>query len=712
MAVIPFIGPTFQDQSVTADNELCMNWYVEVLDASSKPQKAILLPRPGVSTFCTLPTFPVRGEFSMQGRSFFVGGDTLYELTINPTDDWLSPTRPTGTATNRGTLATGVWPATICSNGDGGGQLFITSGNNGYIYDLSANTLTLVVAAADMGFFLGGYFGRLDFSSSTFALSALEDGTTWDPTMFAQRSLAADPWVSCAVFHGELWLLGEQTSEVWQNIGGSSAFPFAPIPGAFLEQGCAAPFTVARVGGSIAWLGQNDQGRLTVCRSSGYQAQKISTHAIDYAIQQVPDQEHSDAFAEQVQGHEFYVLNLPASNQTWAYDAVTGLWAQRGYWNQATATFEVARPQVHSVAFGYTLVGDRVTGDVLVQDIAYPQDTGGVAIRRVRRNQTLTDEQHWTRWRSVQAVLDVGVVDVFGDSAYFDVIQADVPTNYFRFGETGFGPFVFKDTRPTGATIAITGTSTGQPGLVHDDNLAYVQDDGPLFQTITGLGASGTTFTLEVSIKPDAEIQETSDVGGIIAGNAGGAIPGYGLVYDKVNQRLGYDKTAVAPFAYWTTPIVQSGGVYHIIVSVTAGVGTLYLNGMAYGTISGIPSLTPIAMGHNEAAPGFGNFGGTIDEFSYYVGRALTPAEALAHYEATLLAVRDAQLMHRFSKDNGRTWSVEDWRSAGRQGAWATRAIWRQQGRARTRMDELVCTDGTPWRIVEFIAEMSQGTGA
>ena len=88
MAVLPFIGPTYQNQSATADSEFCINWYPEILSGSSTPSKAILLPTPGVSTFCTLPTGPVRGEFSMAGRSFFVGGDTLYELTLSPTDDW------------------------------------------------------------------------------------------------------------------------------------------------------------------------------------------------------------------------------------------------------------------------------------------------------------------------------------------------------------------------------------------------------------------------------------------------------------------------------------------------------------------------------------------------------------------------------------------------------------------------------------------------
>jgi len=705
MAQLPFIGPTYQNQSATADAELCINWYPEILTGSSIPSKAILLPTPGVSTFCTLPTYPVRGEFSMAGRSFFVGGDTLYELTLSPTDDWPDAATPIGTAVALGTMSTNQYPATLCSNGDAGGQMFITSGGNGYIFDLLANTLTLVTDAADMGVFLQGYFIKLDFSTSAFELSDLEDGTVWPGQgSRAQRSLASDPWVSMATVHGELWLLGEQTSEIWQNVGGTVSFPFAPIPGAFMEQGCAASFSVARLGSSLTWLAQNDQGMLTVCRSSGYQPVRVSTNAVDYAIQQFSDQSDADAFAYQDQGHEFYVLNLPSANQTWAYDLTTNLWAQRGYWNQALARFDVARPSVHSVAFGYTLVGDRVTGDVMRQDVSLTTDSGGVAIRRVRRAVTLTDEQKWMTYPSVQLVLDVGVANVIQGSAYADTIMQSSPSNYFRLGETS-GPRFYDSVVGSVASISTDAAELGKPGLVHDANLAYINDDSADHQIVTGIAATGTTFTIEISLKPDHSQQVQSDIGGVV-----GNVVGFGLIYNMLTSRLGWDVTPGAPYSYWSVPVVNLN-TYHVVVSVAAGVGTLYLNGENQGTISGIPSMTIDALGQNLQLPGFSSYGGTLDEFVYYAGRALSAEEALEHYEATQLTVREAQIMLRSSKDNCRTWGPEQWRGAGSQGRWATRAIWRQQGRARTCAFEVTVADGIPWRLVDFIGTPVRGNG-
>jgi hypothetical protein len=119
--------------------------------------------------------------------------------------------------------------------------------------------------------------------------------------------------------------------------------------------------------------------------------------------------------------------------------------------------------------------------------------------------------------------------------------------------------------------------------------------------------------------------------------------------------------------------------------------------------------MTPFYLGRN---PAHGYFKGVIDEIVYTPGVALTAVQALAHYDATGPVSGEPQVMLRWSNDNGRTWSPEQWRSAGREGAYATRCVWRQLGRARTRIFEVAVTDGTPWRLVEFLGTIERGTGA
>lgn len=687
MAELPFVGPTYRSQSVTADDEECMNWYVEIMESAGATAKSVLYPRPGVVPFSQLPSVPLRALFFMAGRCFAVGGAVFYEIQSD------------GTAISRGTMATNNNPATISSNGDGGGQLFITSGGQGFLYDLTANTLVFVVDGADVGKFLGGYFIRLDLNTSTFGLSNLEDGATWDPTMTAQRSLAADPWVGLDVIHNELWLLGEQTSEVWQNAGAAN-FPFVPIPGAFMEQGTAATFSLARVGSSLVWLGANEQGQNVVYRSTGYQPQPVSTHAVDYALQQATTLADADAFAYQDQGHEFYVLNLPTANQTWVLDTTTELWHRRDYWNTGTGLSEVARPRCHAMAFGRHLVGDRVTGDVLEQDISFFYDTGGVPIRRVRRAPTLTDEDRWAVYARTQLLLDVGL-GVTRESPYYAVLLASGAANYFRLGETSpvFNtPFL--DSLGAGVAIGTTAMTLGTPGLVGDANTAVTFDGSLQKITLSSMAASTTTFWLEVSIRPDST---QSDANGTIFGGDG-AQP-VNLVYSRATGQLGWSLGAsVTNYA----PVLVSGQVYHVSISVAAGVATLYLNGAASGTVSGITTFTPARIGQDTGQ----KYKGVIDEVVYKPGSTLTAAQAMAHYNATGAVSGDPQLMMRVSKDKGRTWGAERWVSAGAEGRYNTRAIWRNWGRARSAVFELVCTDGTPWRIVDFVGTIQRGTGA
>jgi hemolysin activation/secretion protein len=61
----------------------------------------------------------------------------------------------------------------------------------------------------------------------------------------------------------------------------------------------------------------------------------------------------------------------------------------------------------------------------------------------------------------------------------------------------------------------------------------------------------------------------------------------------------------------------------------------------------------------------------------------------------------DPKVMLQISKDNGKTWSNELWRSFGRVGKYLTRARWVQLGRARNWTFKFRVTD--PVRTV-FVA--------
>lgn len=364
-----FIGPSAPSQSLLADCERSVNWYQEI----EGPQH-VLYPTPGEAPFIRVTELGGRALFSM-GRTFAVMGTGFYELFS------------TGTTINRGTVAQDNYPATISYNGVAGGQLFITSGSNGYCYDLNSNLLsTVLTGEATMGGMIDGYFLAFNIQNSTVRLSDLNDGSSWDPTQFFQRSIAADPWQGMVVSNRQAWLPGSQSVEIWFDTG---AFPqpFAPYPGAFFMEGTPAPFSVAAVGSSLMWLTQNADGSGRVVRTNGYMPTPVSSKALETAIaryRQASSISDAEALVYQDRGHLFYCLNFPTANATWVFDDSTNQWHERGSWNEMTGAFDVWRPRVHCHAFGKHLVGDRTTGAIGYLDANTFTQIDGSPIRRVR----------------------------------------------------------------------------------------------------------------------------------------------------------------------------------------------------------------------------------------------------------------------------------------------------------------------------------------
>lgn len=356
------------------------------------------------------PNGPGRAHFCQDGREFAVIGTIFYEIGVN------------ALLTPRGTVAIGANPATITSNGDGGDELFITSGDNGYVYDLTANTLTQIAALngkATMGDFLDGYFLALDANTSTFYASNLLDGTTWQTgTMFAQRSAASDPWKSMKVSTPYIWLFGEYTTEVWYDAG-SASFPFAKHPSGLIQYGIAAPFSVSKgEGGALVWLSSSSIGDGSVLRANGFTPEPVSDYPREYMFDGYGT--ISDAVADTYRdfGHTFYLLSFPTQDITWAWDAGTQSWAERVTWIAEQNKFVAWRPRWHAMAFGEHRMLDASTGNVYRFNYAAgATDVDARPIRRIRRAPCLSYENRLITYPGFELDLEVGLGTATGQGA-------------------------------------------------------------------------------------------------------------------------------------------------------------------------------------------------------------------------------------------------------------------------------------------------------
>ena len=286
---------------------------------------------------------------------------------------------------------------TALGTGTGGAGTYILSGGSLTVSSETIYAEQFSIMPSTDGAFTGGivvdvndnYFIYNRPNSQQFAISGILSPIT-QALSFGSKFTSPDNLVSLIASNGQLYLLGEKSSEVWSDQG---TFPLAyqRIPGSSTQQGIAAPFSVARVGNAFAYVSQNIRGLNQIVFMNGYTPQRISTHAVE---QSLLDQYTADAIAYtyQLEGHEVYVVSFPTIDITWAYDFTTQLW-HKWLWVDSNNVYHRHRSNCAAVFQGVVIVGDWQNGNLYQLDQSNYTDNGS-EIRRLRRApHILTDLQ-------------------------------------------------------------------------------------------------------------------------------------------------------------------------------------------------------------------------------------------------------------------------------------------------------------------------------
>jgi hypothetical protein len=359
----PILGQSYVARSVNAADSRMVNLYPEVTPAPEGMEPAYLNRAPGLSYLATVGTGPIRGLWTFKGSGYVVSGNSLYKLTNSYTTTLLGGVSGTG-------------PVSMADNGD---QLFVAANGPSYIYNATTNVFAQITdpdfpGAVTVGF-LDGYFVFNEPNSQKVWVTSLLDGLSVDPLDFASAEGTPDGLISLIVDHREAWLFGTNSVEVWYNAG-TADFPLQRIQGAFNEIGCAAPYSVAKLDNSVFWLGADARGRGVVYRANGYTGQRISTHAIEWQIQEYGNLSDAIGYTYQQDGHSFYVLIFPTANTTWVYDAATQAWHERAGWFNGSFTRHRSNCQM---AFNSeVIVGDFENGNIYAFDLDVYADNGQI----------------------------------------------------------------------------------------------------------------------------------------------------------------------------------------------------------------------------------------------------------------------------------------------------------------------------------------------
>jgi hypothetical protein len=392
----PILGQAYVARSVNAADNRMVNLYPEPLPTPEGKTSGFLNRAPGLRKLATVGTGPIRGLWAYGDYGYAVSGNRLYQI------DSTWNVLPIGPIAGTGQV----------SMVDNGTQLFIATNPKGYIYDAASQQLAEITdidfpGAVTVGY-LDGYFIFQEPNSQRFWTSELLDGTQIDPLSFASAEGMPDDLISLFVDHREVWLFGTQSVEVWYNAG-TSPFPLARIQGAVNEIGCAATFSVAKMDNSLFWLGADARGHGIVFRANGYTGQRISTHAVEYAIQSYDVISDAIAFTYQQDGHSFYVLTFPSAQATWVYDAATNAWHERAGF--ANGKFIRHRANCQMFYSEEVVVGDFENGNIYAYDLDQFSD-GDFAQKWLRSWRALPTNQNnlkRTAQHSLQIDMQTGV---------------------------------------------------------------------------------------------------------------------------------------------------------------------------------------------------------------------------------------------------------------------------------------------------------------
>ena len=357
---LPFAISGYQHRSLPVSAQRVVNLFSEAQPETAK-SRVVLLPTPGLVQFSTGPFAGCRGLHVMGDHLYAVIGIGVFRVTDGGSSALL------GTIPGGGPVSMDSDSAKLV--------IVVPETREGYVVDRASGSVTQIVdpdfGGATAVTVIDGYFVFASPNSTEFFHSAISDPTSYNAFDFASAEWQPDNLVTLARVGGELWLFGERSIEIWTNIGAVD-FPFLRSSGGLVARGTVAPASVAVRSNTATWLGDD----LVVYTAAGAQPQRISTHAIEQAINGYSVVSDAEGWVYEQEGHAFYVLTFPAAEATWCYDFATGLWHERnsvgvGYWRAAWAT----------PFAGHVIAGDASTGKLWRVEPAMPAEDGETIIR-------------------------------------------------------------------------------------------------------------------------------------------------------------------------------------------------------------------------------------------------------------------------------------------------------------------------------------------
>lgn len=414
-----FIGPTYSLKSSNVEAQKCVNLFPEIIESGTgkNGEMAYLKSTPGLEKIINVGDGPIRCiHIDPTNNIFVVSGNKLYKV-INSSGTWSAVQIGTNT------FATSISKVRAASSIVGEYPNFdhaivFVDGLKTYLY-LRSGLSESFGEFALYGYvgvqnpthvlYIDGYFVYASPVQNKIFVSDV-NSLDVDPLNFASSEGDPDKIIGIISNNRELWISNTKSTELYINTGNPD-FPFERISGGFIEKGCISGDSIAKIDGIVIWVGRDESGQGAVFAAKGLAPQRISNHAVEYALSISPTGDalqYCSAYTYHQDGHSFYVLNY--NNQTWVFDFNTKLWHERSSYNSLTSSIGRHRAETHAFYQNQSihLIGDYMNNKLYKFNDDYFTDDG-IEITRVRSTPHISNEMKRIFCKSFQIDMEVGV---------------------------------------------------------------------------------------------------------------------------------------------------------------------------------------------------------------------------------------------------------------------------------------------------------------
>lgn len=297
-----FVGPAYTLDALNIAAQRCVNLFAEKIEGGAIGKEgsvAYLRNTPGLNLLFEVGTGPIRlividdpkvNVLNPENRVYIVSGSEVYTASFAD-GDWT--TEKIGDIE---TIEGPVYGMAIQGGPSDLAVLILVDRLNCYYYNRYLDDALLLggfgtfgdqgwptpEAGATQVLWIDGFFIYICAGKNQFYVSQWGQAMDVSPLSFASAEGDPDNLVGAIALNRNLWLFNERTIEVWANTGNAD-FPFERISGGFIEKGCLAEKSIAKIDQTVFWLGRDANGEGQIFSASGLAPQRVSTHAIERA---------------------------------------------------------------------------------------------------------------------------------------------------------------------------------------------------------------------------------------------------------------------------------------------------------------------------------------------------------------------------------------------------------------------------------------------